>query len=259
MLSNIIDEFSANGRFSFTLKDVADYRASSPAAIKAALGRLLKKRHIAMPYRGFYVIVPPEYRAIGCLPAEQFVDELMKHLAEPYYVGLLSAAEYYGAAHQKPQVFQVVVSKTHRRIQCGKVPVEFIYRKNITDIPTQRRNTPSGTMRLSTPEVTALDLVGYEKRSGGLSNVLTILSELAEKIDAMRLLEATAFFPTAWVQRLGYLLERLGEDEEASILAAYIREKGPVRIPLVPGFTKKGSKSSGRWKLLINSPLEADI
>ena len=28
-----------------------------------------------------------------------------------YYVGLLSAAELFGAAHQRPQVFQVVVDK----------------------------------------------------------------------------------------------------------------------------------------------------
>jgi predicted transcriptional regulator of viral defense system len=259
MLSNIIDELSANGRFSFTLKDIEAFRASSPAAVKAAVGRLLKKGQIAMPHRGFYVIVPPEYRAIGCLPAEQFVDDLMKHLGEPYYVGLLSAAEYHGAAHQRPQVFQVVASKTHRKLNCGKVQVEFIYRKNITDVPTQRRNTPSGTIRVSTPEATALDLVGYERRSGGLNNVLMVLLELAEKIDAARLLEAAAFSPTAWVQRLGYLLERQGEEEKANILAAYIGEKGPARIPLVPGLTTKGSKSNGRWKLLVNSSLEADI
>ena len=112
---------------------------------------------------------------------------------------------------------------------------------------------------MSTPEATALDLVGYERRSGGLNNVLMVLSEFAEKIDASRLLEAAAFSPTAWVQRLGYLLERQGEEENANILAAYIGEKGPARIPLVPGLTTKGSKSSGRWKLLVNSPLEADI
>lgn len=259
MLSNIIDGLSAHGRISFTLKDIAALKASSPAAIKAAVGRLLKKGRIAMPHRGFYVIVPPEYRAIGCLPADHFIDDLMKHLEEPYYVGLLSAAEYHGAAHQRPQVFQVVVSRTHRKIDCGKVLVEFIYRKNIADVPNKTRNTPAGTIRVSTPEATALDLVGYERRSGGLSNVLMVLSELTEKIDAALLLEAAVFSPIAWLQRLGYLLERLGEEEKANVLAAYISEKGPARTPLAPGLTTKGSQSSGRWKLLINSPLEADI
>ena len=35
----------------------------------------------------------------------------MAHLSQPYYVALLSAAAYHGAAHQKPQVFQVMVPR----------------------------------------------------------------------------------------------------------------------------------------------------
>ena len=259
MLSSIVDEFSARGQFSFTLKEVETPRNSSPAAIKAAIGRLQKKGQIAMPYRGFYVIVPPEYRVIGCLPAEQFIDDLMKYLEEPYYVGLLSAAEYHGAAHHRPQVFQVLVSRARRKIRCGKVLVEFIYRKNVADVATKKRNTPAGTIVVSTPETTALDLVGYERRSGGLDNVLTVLSELAEKIDAKRLLEMAASSPIAWMQRLGYLLDKLGEEKRANILAEYINEKNPARIPLVPALTTRGSKSNRRWKLLINATVEADI
>ena len=146
MLANIVDELSAKGRFSFTLKEVEALKDSSPSAIKTAIGRLQTKGRVAMPYRGFYVIVPPEYRVIGCLPAEQFIDDLMKHLGEPYYVGLLSAAEYHGAAHHRPQVFQVMVSKARRKIRCGKVLIEFIYRKNVTDVPIKERNTPAGTI-----------------------------------------------------------------------------------------------------------------
>ncbi|MBA4417073.1 MAG: hypothetical protein C0392_04060 [Syntrophus sp. (in: bacteria)] len=259
MLASIIDEFSAKGRSSFTLKEVEALRNSSPVAIKAAIGRLQKKGRIATPYRGFYVIVPPEYRVIGCLPAEQFIDDLMKHLGELYYVGLLSAAEYHGAAHHRPQVFQVMVSKARRKIRCGRVLVEFIYRKNVVDVPTKERNAPAGTIVVSTPEATALDLVGYERRSGGLDNVVTVLSELAEKIDARGLLEIASFSPIAWMQRLGYLLDTLGEEKMASILAEYIDEKEPTRIPLVPALTTKGSKSNRRWKLLVNKTIEADI
>lgn len=259
MLASIVDEFSARGRVSFTLKDVGELKKSSPAAIKAATGRLQKKGRIAMPYRGFYVIVPPEYRVIGCLPPEQFIDDLMRHLGEPYYVGLLSAAEYHGAAHHRPQIFQVMVSKARRKVRCGKVLVEFIYRKNAAAVPTEERNTPAGTMVLSTPEGTALDLVGYEKRSGGLDNVATVLSELAEKIDARRLLEMAPFSPVAWMQRLGYLFDILGEEERAKILAKYISEKAPARVPLVPAQATRGSKSNRRWRLFINAAVEAEI
>jgi hypothetical protein len=47
---------------------------------------------VAMPFRGFHLVVTPENRASGCLPAEQFLPQLMEYLALPYYAGLLSAA-----------------------------------------------------------------------------------------------------------------------------------------------------------------------
>src|SRR5680860_581979 len=68
------------GRSCFSFADVEKLKSSTPVAIKAALRRLQKKGEIAMPYRGFYVIVPPEYRAAGCLPPEQFIPDLMDHL-----------------------------------------------------------------------------------------------------------------------------------------------------------------------------------
>ena len=54
------------------------------------------KGEIGSPSRGFYVIVPSEYRRLGCLPADQFVPALMERRGIRYYVGLLSAAQYHG-------------------------------------------------------------------------------------------------------------------------------------------------------------------
>jgi hypothetical protein len=49
---------------------------------------------------------PLEYREAGGPPASWFIDDLMRFLGQPYYVGLLSAAAIHGAAHQQPMVFQ---------------------------------------------------------------------------------------------------------------------------------------------------------
>jgi hypothetical protein len=38
----------------------------SADAVKLALNRLSKQGLIAQPARGFYVIIPPEYRSLGC-------------------------------------------------------------------------------------------------------------------------------------------------------------------------------------------------
>ena len=153
MLAEEISKLASQGRSCFSFDQLSQWvGSSSPDALKSALRRLLKKGQIAMPLRGFYIIVPPEYRALGSLPAEQFIPDLMTHLGEVYYAGLLTAAAYHGAAHHRPQVFQAVVAKPRRSIQCGKVKVDFVVRKNAQEIPIQTRNTPTGILQLSTPE-----------------------------------------------------------------------------------------------------------
>jgi len=259
MLAEFIQDLGAKGRSCFSFEDVEKLKTSSPAAIKAALRRLRKKGWIAMPYRGFYVIVPPEYRAAGCLPPEQFIPDLMDYLGEVYYTGLLSAAEYHGAAHQRPQVFQVIVAKGRRPIKCGKMRVEFIFRKNAARIPTEPRNTPAGVLKIATPEATALDLIGYVGHCAGLDNVATVLAELTEKIDAERLSELAELSPIAWVQRLGYLIELVGTQEKAEGIAEYIAQKRPVRTPLAPAIGIKGARMDSRWRVFVNTRVEPDL
>jgi len=52
--------------------------------------------------------------------------------------------------------------------------------------------TPLGVLRYATPEVTALELVGYPKHAGGLSNVATIVGEQAKSFTPLRRAAAIA-------------------------------------------------------------------
>jgi len=259
MLSEKISQLASLGRSCFSFDDLQQRVDSDSIALKAALRRLLKKGHIARPLRGFYVIVPPEYRSLGCRPAEQFIPELMSHLGELYYAGLLSAAAYHGAAHHRPQVLQVVVTKPRRSIHCGKVKVDFVVRKNAQEIPTQFRNTPTGVIKLSTPETTAFDLVGYGKQCGGLDNVATILVELSEKLDSNKLVEIAENSPISWSQRLGYLLSMVDAGAVAEDLAQYVKARKPVRAPLLPSAKIQGARTDKLWKVFVNIEVEPEI
>ena len=128
---------TVRGRYHFAFREAQSALGVSANAATLALSRLAKQELIASPARGFYVIVPPEYRPLGCLPADQFIPALMKRLEVAYYAGLLSAAEYHGAAHQRPQAFQVFLAKNRRPIQCGTVRVAFLARARITGVPVQ--------------------------------------------------------------------------------------------------------------------------
>lgn len=257
-LRDYLSRLSSAGRYVFTSRDMGEALDLSQDAVKQALNRLRRKSEIASPARGFYVIVPPEYRALGCLPADQFIPALMERSKTPYYAGLLSAAQYYGAAHHRPQEFQVMLGKPRRPIVCGKVRVVFHVRKHVADVPVQVINTPRGTVAVSTPEATAFDLIGYEAQIGGLDAVATVLVDLAEKLAPEKLAVLASSVPLPWAQRLGYLLERIEEAPKAQPLKAYVRARARDMTVLQPSAQHGGSVRNRDWKLIVNAEVEAE-
>lgn len=257
-LKGYLAQLVQGGRYFFTSEDASRKLGASRDAVKLALNRLRHKGEIASPGRGLYVIVPPEYRSLGCLPADQFIPDLMRQTKAVYYAGLLSAAQYHGAAHHRPQEFQVMVGKARRAIECGKVRVVFHVHKRIAEVPVQDINTPRGTVAVSTPEATAFDLVGYEARIGGLDAVATILAELREKLDAEKLAALAPIVPLPWVQRLGYLLERMGESQRVKALKHYVGKHARESTSLLPAESIANGPRNHDWKLIVNTDVEAE-
>ena len=257
-VTKYIDDLAASGRYHFTTVEAVATLGRSLLAVRASLRRLKAKGKIADPHRGFHVIVPPEYRRLGCVPAEQFIPQLMAYLGEPYYVALLSAAELHGAAHQRPQGFQVMVKMNRRSIECGEVRVQFVARKDLERTSVIEKRTPRGMLLVSSPEATALELVGYADLSGGLDNVASVVAELVESIDAKKLLVAARGCPIAWVQRLGYLLDLADRRELGDALVRHVKEHAHVVAPLVRASPQVGVERLERWKLAINAAVELD-
>jgi len=256
---DFVTDFASRGRYHFTTDEAVEAMNLPLGAVRAALRRLKRKGVLAAPHRGFYVIVPPEYRRLGCLPAEQFVPQLMGQLGLEYYAGLLSAAQYYGAAHQQPQIFQVVVAKNRPAIACGEVRVEFVARRNVSEIPRTPFNTARGEIAVSSLEATAFDLVGYSARAGGLGNVATVLAELADSLDPERLVELVPLSPIPWAQRLGFLLSLVGARDRSERLAHYVEHSAREFVPLEPGRGVSDAPRDARWKLMLNVEVEPDL
>lgn len=256
---DFVARLALRGRHSFTTNEAREAMKVSPDACKLALNRLAKRGEIASPSRGFYVIVPPEYRSLRCLPADQFIPDLMKRKGLTYYAGLLSAAQYYGAAHQRPQKYFVFLARNRRPLRCGKVRVKFITRKMIDEVPVRLFNTERGEVRVSTPEATAIDLAGYPEHVGGLNQVATILAELASEIDPTALEAVAATAPTTWVQRLGYLLELVEQNAAAANIRDYVKKFAREYTKLLPRQNELDGVRVPEWKLIVNAQLEPDI
>ena len=113
-------------------------------------------------------------------------------------------------------------------------------------------------MRVATPEVTALDLIRFAESAGHLSHVATLLSELAEKIDADELLKVAPIYATTDVQRLGYLLEWLRKPKLYLPLSNWLSEQPHRAVALSPSHSVKKHVPDARWKVLPNQEIEID-
>src|SRR3990167_8490956 len=140
-LGQYIDSLQSKGAYWFLRQDAMRSLALSSDAFKMAANRLMKKSRLQRIRGEFYSLVPLEYRSIGSLPATWFIDALMKHLHQQYYVGLLSSAAFHGAAHQQPMIFQVITDKRTRMITTGRVRIQFLYKKLILDHFFQKMKT----------------------------------------------------------------------------------------------------------------------
>jgi len=261
-LIDYIDKLIANGRCCFTLDEASAELKKPRHTVVLSIEHLKAKGHVASPAKGFYVIVSPEFRTYGCLPAEFFIPYLMVYLQHPYYAGLLTAAMYLGASHQQPQVFQVFTDKKKQIIQCGKVRVQFIVKSNIPAVPVQTISTAKSTLNISTAEATAMDLLNYSPHCGGLNRIVTILDELREHMsaDKLKLLVSNQVGIT-WKQRLGYLLDKLGSPKLTQVLEDDLAKQHRIDyIALMPGL-KNGSNvtKNAKWKIIENADFESDL
>jgi predicted transcriptional regulator of viral defense system len=259
-LSEYVLDLQSQGRYCFTSAEVARAIGGTAVSREAALRRLRQKTRIATMRRGFHVVIPVEYRTMGSPPASWFIDPLMRHLRHSYYVGLLTAAAMHGAGHQQPQVFQVVTDVPMRPIQAGRVRLEFHRNRHLHQVSTQQIQTETGSMCISTPETTAIDVVHLAHAAGQMDNVATGIRELSEKMAPEALLKAARPASRADVQRLGFLLETLGLDALAKPLADCVASWRRRPVLLQPGQPSPGQiRHDSRWFILANVPVVPDL
>ncbi len=260
LVTIFLENKTARGKVYFTTEGLEKFTGKSDNALKQVLIRLRKKNGIATPISGFHLIIPPKYKKLKCLPADEFIDHLMSYLGEPYYVGLLSAAMFHGAAHQAPQKFFVMVGNKRKNIVCGSVHIVFLQTKNVEDRAfVEKKSLPSGFMNLSSVELTALDLVRHMKPSGGISHVATIIQELSDSIEGEKFGNLGKFNSSIRsLQRLGFLVEFLGYKKESQVLYEHIKKDIYRFVGLVPSQPLVGVRNE-KWKIIVNQEIEADL
>ena len=264
-IEEMVFSIQKQGKISFSNEELKKYFSGNTArSLELAVNKLITQKKIIPIWKGFYVIIPVEYATWGVVPPILYIDYLMKHIGRQYYVALLNAAEFYGAAHQSPQQYSVVCEFPYiRDLKKKHTHVHFIVtRKTIPQSWLKSFNTEKGIVIVSKPELTAADLITFQKEIGGLNRACTVLYELMEIVKFGKL--DKAFFdyvPISNIQRLGYLLENeLNQSKQADILFSKSKTYGCYfqKIPLKYGKPTTDCKINDKWKIIVNEYIEID-
>ena len=251
------------GKSTFSIDDIdAAFPGMSDQVKRNSLQRLKNCRRIISPYRGFYVTVPVSYVARGCLvPPMFYMTQLMEYLSRPYYFGLLSAARIWGASHQLAMTDQVFTLKPQLNTRKTEPGIDWCYRSTYPEDMVVEKKGENGMIRVSNPELTMIDLVQYEQYCGGLSNVATVMAELAESVDFNRCRELlTKYCKGTAIQRTGYILEHvLDMPEPAAVLHDVYKS---YYFPRPAKLSTRSQSSSivvdKKWNIVVNAEIEVD-
>lgn len=268
-LDKYLDELLSRGRACFSRGEALAALGLNSAAFTAAAGRLARKHRLASPRRGFYLILRPEDRASGAPDPVRWIDPLMSYQGLDYRISLLRAAALHGSSHQAVMVFQVVVPKQLRAIEIGRHRLQFLYqrpaafgRTNQPDWLSQIKSE-AGYAKVAGVELTLLDSIRYFHNAAGINGVAQIVKDIGARANPRKLAKAAALYENSAVRRLGYLMDRCGQDRQAKALASFAKEAKSMK-PLDPSVEPLAEEISGqgdkdfKWKLLINESVEID-
>lgn len=257
-VSDFVDRVQQQRRYAFALRDLQTAVPVSRVALNAALRRLAVKGRLRRltPQSDFFVIIPHEYSTMGAPPSAWFIDDYMRHIGVDYYVGLLTAAMWYGSSHFAVMTTQIVVPKQLRPIAIGRERIRFYTKATTARTPVETLTFGLGGARVSTREATLLDLVRHH-RGGMLNQAATILVDLAPQCRA-RAMSAALYAaddpPSA--QRLGYLLDRFGHQTLAGTVRRWLARHPHSVCLLEPGRPAQGPLRMP-WDVIENGRVEA--
>ena len=263
-LARWVEQRLYRGFYTFTYQDVEkEFPSWDNSYTSTAINRIIRQNKIIAPARGFYVLIPVEYALSGLVPATFYVDQMMSYLERDYYVGLLNAAGFYGAAHQRPQTFTVINNGASIRdgVRAG-INFVFINKSHIDSQFIRQHKTKLGSINVSSPELTAIDLIDNQAKVGGLNRVCTVMNELVDSLDFSNVDDS--FFKIYGIpiyQRLGYILDVILE--EADLAESIYNRLKSLNISFRKTVFKTGKRTVGcdineKWKIIINQEIEID-
>jgi len=248
--------------YSFSLEEVAQRTNGEGTSLKFELARLINKKEIVNLRKEFYLIIPPRYSKQGQLPIQLYIEKLFKSLNRNYYLGFYSAAKFHGASHQQSQRDYIMTEKPKlNAIDKNGSDIRFLTTAKWPNMNIIDKKSDAGIFKISSPALTAIDLIHHQTKLGGLNRMLAILEELAEEINQNDIVKLLTWYPhKSTLQRFGFLLENIETDKKLSqLIMKHLQQSRFFPVLLSPKPGQNPGAVDNLWKVDVNIKLESDL
>ena len=247
--------------YSFSLDEISSKTDTSDTSLTFELTRLVEKKEIINLRKGFYLIIPPRYSKKGHIPIQLYINKLSQSLNRNYYLGFYSAAKFYGASHQQIHREYVMIEKPKLGdIRKNNLDIRFITSSKWPAKNIIEKKSDAGIFKISSPALTAADLIHHQTKLGGLNRMLAILEELSEEITNNDLEDLLTWYPhRSTLQRLAFILEAQQADVDLSLIFNQLKLQPYFPVLLSPNSNQKAGAVDNRWKVDVNIKLESDL
>jgi len=261
-VTDYITRLQSYEEYAFSWEELTTNCDTPETTLKKDLTRLARRGDILNLRKGFYLILPPRYRNLGKLSLQLYVDKLFSYLDKPYYVAFYSAAGLHGASHQKVQQdYVVTTSPALMNVKKKNIAIRFFKVTHWPQKNIQQRKSDAGMFNVSSPTLTAVDLIYHQTKLGGLNRMLANLEELAEEITVQDIADLLSWYPhKSAIQRFGFILEELqGKTERTEFIFQNLKENNFYPVLLSPKSNQRPGSTGNRWKVDVNLKLESDL
>ncbi len=218
---------------------------TSNASVWNVLKRLKKKNRVIRLQRGAYLFAPMRSGEEGLWTEDAFriVPELVRG---NYYIGFISAMNYWGMTEQLPIIVYVALTRQKHSLEAVQAKYVFIKKRSLSDfVPI---SFGSAMINISSVEQTILDGLSFPKYCTGLEGVAKAIWFTRKKIDWEKLILLAKKDKSIVRRRLGYTLVLLGLKKQAKELE--FGYKGFAWFD--PTAQKTNFKYCKKWGMKIN-------
>jgi len=252
--SNVLSDFSAEGKSIFTIAELSEKVHSKVKARKMA-SNLTKKKWLRRLNKGTYLILE-----LGAGSEPKWVEDsfyIASKLANPYYIGYYSMLNHYGWTEQVPSTVTVTTTKVLRSKKILGTKYNFITISKKKFFGFIETNIHGHNVIVSDPEKTLVDALDHPEYCGGINEVTKAITNA--KIDWKKVIKyASKMNNGAIFKRMGFITEKTNTPVPKEIINTLKKNITKGYAPLYPGIKTKTIKYNSTWNIAINTNLSQE-